>query len=122
VGHSSINVSLTYLRGLEVKDSSSGVYTTSAELKAFEIIKTIIALTPKLKNEVDRVSYKDYKGQFKIIVDNMPSKEICHLILNQRTLKIEFEKDSFQLMKVSAEEIAKHKKRIVKEAIIQLLD
>jgi hypothetical protein len=122
VGHSSINVSLTYLRGLEGKDSSSGVYTTSAELKAFEIIKTIIALTPKLKNEVDRVSYKDYKGQFKIIVDNMPSKEICHLILNQRTLKIEFEKDSFQLMKVSAEEIAKHKKRIVKEAIIQLLD
>ena len=106
---------------LEGKDSSSGVYTTSKELKAFQIIKTIIALTPKLKNQVDRVSYKDYKGQFKIIVDNMPSKEICHLVLNQRTQKIEFEKDSFELMKVSAEEIAKHKKRIIEQAISYLL-
>ena len=106
---------------LEGKDSSSGVYTTSVELKAFQIIKTIIALTPKLKNQVDRVSYKDYKGQFKIIVDNMPSKEICHLVLNQRTQKIEFEKDSFELMKVSAEEIAKHKKRIVDSATLHLI-
>ena len=107
---------------LEGKDSSSGVYTTSVELKAFQIIKTIIALTPKLKNEADRVSYKDYKGQFKIIVDNMPSKEICHLVLNQRIQKIEFEKDSFELMKVSAEEIAKHKKRIVDSATLHLID
>ena len=105
---------------LEGKDSSSGVYTTSVELKAFQIIKTIIALTPKLKNQVDRVSYKDYKGQFKIIVDNMPSKEICHLVLNERTQKIEFGKDSFELMKVSAEEIAKHKKRIVDSATLHL--
>ena len=106
---------------LEGKDSSSGVYTTSVELKAFQIIKTIIALTPKLKNQVDRVSYKDYKGQFKIIVDNMPSKEICHLVLNQRSQKIEFENDSFELMKVSAEEIAKHKKRIVESSIANLI-
>ena len=106
---------------LEGKDSSSGVYTTSVELKAFQIIKTIIALTPKLKNQVDRVSYKDYKGQFKIIVDNMPSKEICHLVLNERTQKIEFGKDSFELMKVSAEEIAKHKKRIVDSATLHLI-
>jgi hypothetical protein len=105
----------------EGKDSDSGVYTTSKELKAFQIIKTIIALTPKLKNEVDRVSYKDYKGQFKIIVDNMPSKEICHLVLNERTQKIEFENDSFELMKVSAEEIAKHKKRIVDSATLHLI-
>jgi hypothetical protein len=74
------------------------------------------------EEEFDRVSYKDYKGQFKIIVDNMPSKEICHLVLNQRTQKIEFEKDSFELMKVSAEEIAKHKKRIVEEAMTHLLN
>jgi hypothetical protein len=106
---------------LEGKDSSSGVYTTSVELKAFQIIKTIIALTPKLKNEVDRVSYKDYKGQFKIIVDNMPSKEICNLVLNSKSQKIQFGEESFELMKVSAEEIAKHKKRIVESSIANLI-
>jgi hypothetical protein len=106
---------------LEGKDSSSGVYTTSKELKAFQIIKTIIALTPKLKNEVDRVSYKDYKGQFKIIVDNMPSKEICNLVLNSKSQKIQFGEESFELMKVSAEEIAKHKKRIVESSIANLI-
>ena len=67
------------------------------------------------------MTYKDYKGQFKIIVDNMPSKEICHLVLNERTQKIEFENDSFELMKVSAEEIAKHKKRIVDSATLHLI-
>ena len=51
----------------------------------------------------------------------MPSKKICHLVLNERTQKIEFEKDSFELMKVSAEEIAKHKKRIVDSATLHLI-
>lgn len=106
----------------EGKDSSSGVYTSSSELKAFQIIKTIIAINPKLKNHVERVTFKDYKGQFKIIVDNMPSKEICRLILNKKNIKIEFGDESFDLLKVSAESIANHKKRITDEAIKQLLD
>lgn len=107
---------------LEGKESSSGIFTTSSELKAFQIIKTILALTPKLKNQIERVSYKDYKGQFKIIVDNMPSKEICHLVLNDKVQKIVFAGEGAELMKVSAEEIAKYKKRIVEEAMTHMLN
>ena len=106
---------------LEGKDSSSGIYTSSEELKAFQIIKTIIALTPRLKNKLDRVNYKDYKGQFKIIVDNMPSKEICHLIFNENSKKINFNGSISLLSKVSADEIAKHKKAIVDSAIKYLI-
>ena len=118
----SIQGAVEKVKVMEGKESSSGIYTTSSELKAFQIIKTILALTPKLKNQIDRVSYKDYKGQFKIMVDNMPSKEICHLVLNDKVQKIVFAGEGTELMKVSAEEIAKYKKRIVEEAMTHLLN
>jgi hypothetical protein len=40
----------------------------------------------------------------------MPSKEICHLVLNDKVQKIVFGGEGVELMKVSAEEIAKYKK------------
>lgn len=113
----SLQEAVEKVKVIEGKESSSGVYTTSIELKAFQIIKTILALNPKLKNHVERVNYRDYKGQFKIIVDDMPSKEICHLILSESVKKIEFGKDSFILGKVSAPELAKYKKKLVDEAL-----
>ena len=117
INSASVENAVEKVKFLEGKSSKSGVYTSSNELKAFQIIKTILALNPKLKNHVDRVNYKDYKGQFKIVVDDMPSKEICHLILSDSIKKIEFGKDSFILSKVSAPEIAKYKKKLVDEAL-----
>jgi hypothetical protein len=52
----------------------------------------------------------------------MPSKEICHLVLNDKVQKIVFGGEGVELMKVSAEEIAKYKKRIVEEATTHLLN
>ena len=113
----SLQESVEKVKVIEGIELNSGVYTTSLELKAFQIIKTILALNPKLKNHVERVNYRDYKGQFKIVVDDMPSKEICHLILSDSIKKIEFGKDSFILGKVSAPELAKYKKKLVDEAL-----
>ena len=113
----SLQEAVEKVKVLEGKDSKSGVYTTSNEINAFQIIKTILALTPKLKNQVERINYKDYKGHFKIIVDNMPSKEICYLVLSDNIKKIGFGNDSFVLGKVSAIEIAKHKKRLIEKAL-----
>ncbi len=121
INSASIENAIEKVKFLEGKSSKSGVYTSSNELKAFQIIKTILALNPKLKNHVDRVNYKDYKGQFKIVVDDMPSKEICHLKLSDSIKKIEFGKDSFILGKVSAPEIAKYKKKLVDEALKYLV-
>ena len=59
------------IKRAESKDSKSGIITTAKELKSLDIIKTIVAMTSKINNkEIDRIGYKDYKGQFKIIVDN----------------------------------------------------
>ena len=52
----------------------------------------------------------------------MPSKEICHLVLNDKVQKIVFAGEGAELMKVSAEEIAKYKKRIVEEAMTHMLN
>lgn len=117
INSASIENATEKVKFLEGKSSKSGLYTSSNELNAFQIIKTILALNPKLKNHVDRVDYRDYKGLFKIIVDDMPSKEICDLVLNDSIKKINFGKDSFILEKVSAAEIAKYKKRLVDEAL-----
>ena len=118
----SIQEAIEKLKVLEGKESSSGIITSSQELKAFQIIKTIIALTPKLKNQANRVSYKDYKGQFKIIVDEMPSKEICNLVFNNKSKKLNIGSNSYDLTQISAENLAIHKKKIVEEAIIHLIN
>jgi len=100
---------------LEGNDLFKGIYTTATELKAFQIVKTILALTPKLRNHIERVTYVDYQGHFKIDVDNMPSKEICRFDLDKK--EIGFGKDKFLLREISATEIAKHKTRLVNEAL-----
>jgi len=100
---------------LEGNDLFKGIYTTATELKAFQIVKTILALTPKLRNHIERVTYVDYQGHFKIDVDNMPSKEICRFDLDKK--EIGFGKDKFLLREISATEIVKHKTRLVNEAL-----
>ena len=66
----------------ESRESSLGIKTTQEELKAYSVIRTILATSGKLKaGEIDRISYRDFKGHFSIIVDNSQNKSICTLIL-----------------------------------------
>ena len=104
----------------ESKDSKDGVLTTSEEIKAVDIIRTIIAMTSKINNdEIDRIGYKDYKGLFKIIVDNMPTKEICYFKLTTSKKSIVINKEEFLLENVSAKSITKYRKQIINSAIMK---
>tara|TARA_B100000902_G_C27212631_1_gene865264 strand:+ start:216 stop:1256 length:1041 start_codon:yes stop_codon:yes gene_type:complete len=104
----------------ESKDSKDGVLTTAEELKSINIIRTIIAMTSKINNnEIDRIGYRDYKGHFKIIVDNMPTKEICYLKLSNIRKSIVVNKEEFVLDDVSAKSITKYRRQIVDSAIKQ---
>ena len=116
----SLENAIEKVKVIEGKQSSSGIYTTSFELKAYQIIKTILVINPKIKSHSDRIGYKDYKGQFKIIIDGMPSKEICNLSFKENNLKINIADESYSMMKVSTVEIAKHKKRLV-DSVLKLL-
>ena len=116
----SLHESIEKIKVLEGKQSSSGIFTTAEELKSFQIIKTILVMNSRLKIHCDRFGYKDYKGQFKILVDDMPSKEICHLILSTTTNSIVIDGISYSLEKVSTFELSKYKKKLVDAALKQV--
>ena len=113
----SLQNSIEKIKFLEGKQSSSGIVTTAEELKAYQIIKTILVMNPRLKVHTERFSYKDYKGQFKIMVDEMPSKEVCHLVLSTSTMNIVIDNIPYNLDKVSTLELSKYKKKLVGAAL-----
>ena len=74
-------------------------------------------MNPKLKSHYDRFTYKDYKGQFKILVDEMPSKEICNLVVTNSSKSISIENNLYELKKISTIELTKFKKKLVDSAL-----
>ena len=117
----SISEALNRLKISEAKNSKSGIITTAIELKSFDIIKTIIAMSSKIKNsELDRIGFKDYKGFFNIIVDNSPRKSICHMILKDNRNAISVDGKEFEIESVSAKHIIKHKSVLVSSALKML--
>ena len=114
----SLSEALNKLKISEANNSKSGIITTPIELKSFDIIKTIIAMSSKIKNsELDRIGYKDYKGFFNIIVDNSPRKSICHMILKENRKAISIDGKEFEIESVAAKHIIKHKGALVNSAL-----
>ena len=116
----SLQNSAEKIKVIEGKQSSTGIYTTAEELKAYQIIETILLMNPRLKVHHDRFGYKDYKGQFKIVVDGMPSKEVCSLELSQTSKTIVIDNKIYEISKVSAFDLSKYKKKLVDSAIKQV--
>ena len=72
----------------------------------------------EFKNEdLDRIGYKDYKGMFKVIIDEMPSKEVCQIVVNNKLNKLIVDNQDYLLESISAKELTKYKKPIVNEAL-----
>lgn len=113
----SLYESIEKIKILEGKESSTGIFTSGQELKAFQIIKTILVMNPRLKPHYNRFSYKDYKGQFKIVVDEMPSKEVCNITITNSSKSISIENNSYELKEISTIELAKFKKKLVNSAL-----
>ena len=73
-------------------------------------------MNPKIKPHSDRIGYKDYKGQFKIVFDGMPSKEVCNLTLTNSLKRIAFGKETTDLDRVSTVELSRFRKKLVDNA------
>jgi hypothetical protein len=100
----------------EIQESNTGIITTSEEIKAYNIIKTIIAMSSKIKNgELERISYKDFKGSFAIIVDNSSRKKICSLFLHKN--QIEIDGDTFELTGTNTSSLMQFKRNLVNSAL-----
>lgn len=114
----SLQNSVDEIRVLEGRQSASGVHTTPEELKAYQIVKTMLVMNPRLREHSERFGYKDYKGSFKIIMDEMPTKKaVCSFVLSSTPKSITIGDSYFELEEVSTRELSKYKKKLVHAAL-----
>lgn len=117
----SIKNALDKLLKKEAAESNLGIFTTEEELKSFNVIKTILAMSSKFKNsELDRIVFRDLKNSFTILVDDNQNKNICSLILKENSKSLVIDKTRYPLDDVSIASITNYKKEIVESALYNL--
>ena len=100
----------------EIQESNTGIITTSEELRVYNIVKTILAMSSKVKDtELERISYKDFKGSFAIIVDGSSRNKICSLKIDKNL--IEIDNDTFDLKGTNSVSLTEFKKELVASAL-----
>jgi len=98
--------------------ANKGIITTDEERKAFNVIKTILGMSSKFSNkDLERITHRDLKHSFTILVDNVKTKKICSLELKETKKSIEVGNRKFLLKNLSISSILKHKKQIVDSAL-----
>ena len=84
INGSSLSAVASRLVKEEASKSNSGIITTEEEIKAYNVVKTILAMSSKFKNsDLDRISFRDLKGFFLILFDDNQKKRICSLIFKE---------------------------------------
>ncbi|MDC1402122.1 type I restriction enzyme HsdR N-terminal domain-containing protein [Flavobacteriaceae bacterium] len=117
----SISVKGVYERMIVEEAKLRGVITTEEEYKAFNVIKTVLAMSSKFKNsELDRIGFRDQKSSFKILIDDNQKKCICDIIIKDKVSYIEINKKKHLIEGVTVADITKLKKEIVQSAINNL--
>jgi len=98
-----------------------GIITTEEEYKAFNVIKTVLAMSSKFKNsELDRIGFRDQKSSFKILIDDNQKKCICDVVIRGKVYYIEIDKKKYPIEGVTVADITKLKKEIVQSALEKL--
>ena len=78
-------------------------------------------MSSKIKSpQLDRISYRDLKTMFIIIVDDNQNKQICSVIFKDNSKVIEIDKKPYKLDEVSISSITKLKKELIEKALSHL--
>ena len=118
----SIEQVLENIKDKESNNASKGITTTSDEIKAYNVIKTIMAMSSKINDDdLDRILYKDFKGSFKLLVDGKQTKSICSLVMENYKKTIEINNVKYEIEDVSASTLTKYKKELVESALANLI-
>lgn len=105
----------------ESDSRSSGIITTDEELRIYNIIRTVLAMSSKIKNDqMARITYRDYKSLFKVLVDDNQQKTIATLELDSSKKKIWIEDICYDKEDTSAVSITKFKRELIEAAIVAL--
>lgn len=117
----SIKTALDKIIQKEISESNSGIITTAEEIKAYNVIKTILAMSSKIKAaDLERINYRDLKNSFLIIVDDKQTKNICSLVFKEKLKAIDINGNRFELDDVTVSSITKLKKELTESAISNL--
>jgi len=95
------------------KGGNTGIVTTHDELKYYHIIKTLLIQTKKIDS--DRISYKDQKNSFAILVDGNIRKAICYLVFTDKMKKITVGTKDFKVEKI--DDVLSFKKDLTDSAL-----
>lgn len=102
----------------EISLSNTGIITTEEEIKAYNVIKTILAMSSKIKSpQLERVGYRDLKTMFAILVDDNQNKQICSVIFKENSKVIEINKVPFKLEDVTIASLIKLKRELTDNAL-----
>ena len=117
----SIKTALDKIIQKEISESNSGIITTAEEIKAYNVIKTILAMSSKIKAaDLERITYRDLKNSFLIIVDDKQTKNICSLVFKEKLKAIDINGNRFELDDVTVTSITKLKKELTESALSNL--
>jgi predicted type IV restriction endonuclease len=97
----------------ESKRSGNAIITTADELKYYHAVKTILLQRKEIKS--DRISYRDQKNSFLVLVDDNQKKVICRLVINHNKRKIEIGTKEFELNGIDS--VVQLKKELIESAI-----
>jgi len=118
INGTSLNSTANRIIKYEASISNSGVITTQEEIKAYNVIKTIMAMSSKFKNsDLERISYRDLKGSFLVLFDDNQKKRICALILKDNSKVIEIDGEKHSLEDTNIASIIKLKKELLISAL-----
>lgn len=114
----SLEQALEKIKAKESSDNKRGIVTTSDEIKAYNIIKTILSLSSKFKEDIERVTFIDYKEHFSIVLDDNKFNVICKIETKGNSIKLKiWGGDEYTLNQVTVAELTKYKNQIVNAAI-----
>jgi len=117
----SLRTALDKIIQKEISESNTGIFTTDEEIKSYNVIKTIMAMSSKFKNsDLDRISYRDFKGSFKILVDGKQTKCICSIVIKQNVKVIEINGVRNEIEDMNIASLTKFKKELVESALSKL--
>ena len=97
------------------EESKSGnmVITTAEELKIYQTVKTILVHNKKI--DADRITYRDQKNSFNILVDDNNKKIVCKITSVRNKYSIEINRDKFEYNGI--ESIVNIKKQLLESAL-----
>lgn len=118
VNSMSLKAAAETLYQAESDSRSSGIITTDEELKAYNIIRTILAMSSKIKDDqMSRIGYRDYKGFFSILVDDNQLKRVAVLNLSPSKKSISIDGLEHDLESVSPVVLKKFKNQLIDAAL-----